>query len=257
MDPSMSLLEQMQTVDRLVRRPGDLAALVARGGEDAAVLSTIDARRLEAVGRMQALLTLGRWWQPRFPAAVESLTGERAPEELALALVGSPSFERAEGEDVKGTAFVLGALELAASHQLRDDMPWLEELLAYEYLLAVGLPRRAQGEDVDEALEQRLLGKRTRWFEGGRLARRIVALSVTWPVGDWHEGIVEDDEPAPLVHMLAVVGDEVAEVEAPGQAIDALHVLAAGGDDKAVAQKVGKKNAVRILGWMRDAEMLR
>lgn len=254
----MSLLEQMQTVDRLVRRPGDLAALVAKGGPDAAVLSTIDPSRLDAVGRMQALLTLGRWWQPRFPAAVESLTGERPQEELALALVGAPSFERAEGEDVKGTAFVLGALELSASGQLGDeDRPWLEELLAYEYLLAIGLPRRAMGEDVDEALEKRLLAKRTRWFEGGRLARRIVALSVTWPVGDMHEGIVEDDEPAPLVHMLAVVEDEVAEVEAPGQAIDALHVLAAGGDDKAVAVKVGKKNATRILGWMRDAEMLK
>lgn len=257
MATSANVLEQMQAVDRLVRRPSDLGAMIARGGDEAAVLSTIDARRLDAVGRMQALLTLGRWWQPRFPAAVESLTGERPQEELALALVGTASFELAEGEDVKGTAFVLGALELAKSGALGDDKPWLEELLAYEYLLAIGLPRRAQGEDVDEALEKRLLGKRTRWFEGGRLARKLVALTVTWPVSDWHEGIVEDDEPAPLVHMLAVVDDEVTEVEAPGQAIDVLHALAAGGDDKAVAAKVGKKNAARILGWMREAEMLR
>lgn len=251
----MSLLEQMEAVDRLVRRPGDLPALLAGGGDDAAVLATIDAKRLDAVARMQALLTLGRWWQPRFPGAVESLTGALPQEELALALVGAPAFERAEGEDVKATAFVLGALDLAERGRL-GDAPWLEDLLAYEYLLAVGLPRRAQGEPVDEALEARLLGPRTRWFEGGRLARRVVALTVAWPVGAWHEGTVEDEEPEPRVHALAVVDDEVAEVEAPVPALDALTLLAAGRDDKAIADKVGKKNASRLLGWLRDAEMI-
>lgn len=251
----MGLLEQMEAVDRLVRRPGDLPALLAQGGDDAAVLRTIDAGRLDAVARMQALLTLGRWWQPRFPGAVETLTGALPAEELALALVGAPSFERAEGEDVKATAFVHGALDLAAAGRARG-VPWLEELVAYEYLLAVGLPRRATGEPVDAELEARLLGRRSRWFEGGRLTRPVVALTVGWPVGAWHEGTVEDEEPEPRVHVLAVVDDEVTEVEAPMQAIDALGVLAGGGDDRAVAQAVGKKNAGRLLGWLRDADMI-
>ncbi len=251
----MGLLEQMEAVDRLVRRPGDLPGLLARAGDDAAVLKTIDPARLDAVARMQALLTLGRWWQPRFPGAVESLTGALPPEELALALVGAASFERAEGEDVKGTAFVLGALDLVAAGRARD-VPWLEELLAYEYLLSIGLPRRAMDEPVDVDLEARLLGGRSRWFEGGRLARPVVALTVGWPVGAWHEGTVEDEEPEPRIHALAVVEDEVAEVEAPLQAIDALELLAQGADDKALAAKVGKKNASRLLGWLRDAEMI-
>lgn len=251
----MGLIEQMEAVDRLVRRPGDLSGLLARAGDDAAVLKTIDPARLDAVARMQALLTLGRWWQPRFPGAVESLTGALPAEELALALVGAASFERAEGEDVKGTAFVLGALDLVAAGRARD-VPWLEELLAYEYLLSIGLPRRAMDEPVDVDLEARLLGGRSRWFEGGRLARPVVALTVGWPVGAWHEGTVEDEEPEPRIHALAVVEDEVAEVEAPLQAIEALELLAQGADDKALAAKVGKKNASRLLGWLRDAEMI-
>lgn len=251
----MGLLEQMEAVDALVRRPGDLPGLLARAGDDAAVLGTIDPARLDAVARMQALLTLGRWWQPRFPGAIESLTARIPAEELALALVGAASFERAEGEDVKGTAFVLGALDLVAAGRVRE-VPWLEELLAYEYLLAIGLPRRAVGEAVDADLEARLLGGRTRWFEGGRLRRPVVALTVGWPVGAWHEGNVEDEEPEPRVHALAVVDDEVAEVEAPPKALEALELLAEGQDDKAVANALGKKNANRLLGWLRDAEMI-
>jgi hypothetical protein len=168
--------------------------------------------------------------------------------------VASPHFERAEGEDVKATAFVLGAVEVVAARPAAH-VPWLDDLLAYEYLLAVGLPRRAQGEPVDDALEARLLAP-ARWFEGGRLRRRVVALPVRWPVGAWHEGTVEDEEPEPRAHVLAVVEDEVVEVEAPVEALDALALLAAGQDDKALAAKVGKKNASRLLGWLRDADMI-
>lgn len=250
----MGLLEQMAAVDRLVRRPADLPGLVAAGGADAAVLSTIDATRLEAVARMQAALTLGRWWQPRWTGAVESLAGALGQEALATALVASPRFERAEGEDVKGSAFALAVLDLIDSGAT-DEAPWLPDLLAYEYLLAFGLPRRAQGLDVDAEVEARLLAT-ARWFEGGRLARRVVALPVAWPVGAWHEGTVEDEDPEPRVHALAVVEDEVVEVEAPPQAVEALGMLAEGADDKAIAARLGKKNATRLMGWLRDAEML-
>lgn len=252
----MGLVEQMQAVERLVRRPADLKDLLAKGGDDASTLATIDPARLEAFARMQALLTLGRWWQPRFPAVVESLGEELGQEELARALVAAPTFERSEGEDVKATAFVLGVLELAEKNTF-GETPWLGDLLAYEYLLSVGLPRRAQGLDLDVDVEARLLGKRVRWFEGGRLARSIAALKVGWPVGSWHEGTVEDEEPEPRLHLLGVVEDEVVEVEAPPTAVDALHALVKGEDDKAIAGKLGKKNATRLLGWMRDAEMLR
>lgn len=252
----MGLLEQMAAVDRLVRRPETLKAAIDQGGPDAATLSTIDPARLDAFARMQALLTLGRWWQPRFPAVVDALAEDQGQEALARALVAAPAFEKAEGEDVKATAFVLGVLDLAAAGAF-GDVPWLVDLLAYEYLLAVGLPRRAQRLDLDVDVEARLLGKRVRWFEGGRLARPVAALQVGWPVGAWHEGTVEDEEPEPRLHMLAVVEDEVAEVEAPATAAEALHLLAKGQDDKAVAAKIGKKNTTRLLGWMRDAEMLR
>lgn len=252
----MGLLEQMQAVDRLVRRPGDLKDVLAAAGDDARALSTIDPARLDAFSRMQALLTLGRWWQPRFPAVVESLAEELGPEDLARALVATPAFERAEGEDVKATAFVLGVLELAEKGTF-GDAPWLGDLLAYEYLLSVGLPRRAQRLDLDVDVEAKLLGKRVRWFEGGRLALQLAALKVGWPVGSWHEGTVEDEEPEPRLHLLGVVEDEVVEVEAPATAIDALHLLVKGQDDKAIAGKLGKKNATRLLGWMRDADMLR
>jgi hypothetical protein len=251
----VGLLEQMAAVDRLVRRPADLAALASAGGDDAAVLSTIDRARLDAVSRMQAALTLGRWWLPRFPGTVESLAGALGQDALATTLVASPRFEQAEGEDVKGTAFalaVLDALEAGAA----EDAPWVADLLAYEYLLAIGLPRRAQGLDVDAAVEAKLLAQ-ARWFEGGRLARRIVALPVAWPVGAWHEGTVEDEDPEPRVHALAVVDDEVAEVEAPPQTLEALAMLADGADDKTLAGRIGKKNATKLLGWLRDAEMLK
>jgi hypothetical protein len=256
----MNILEQMQAVDRLVRRPGGLsdaiAAAVAGGDPLAPVLKTIDPKRLAAVAEDQALLTLARWWQPRFPGVLESATAILKPAELALALVGSPWFEQADGEDRRGTAFARGILDLIAAGRL-EGSPWIEELLAYEYLLAVGLPNRALKQPLDEALEERLLSTRTRWFQGGRLLRPVVSLAVRWPVGAWHEGLVDDsDDPQARVHVLAALDDEVAEVEAPREAQEALAMLAAGASDKDLAQKLGKKATASIVGWMVDAEML-
>lgn len=252
----MNILEQMQAVDRLVRRPDGLKDAIAAGGVLGPVLKTVDPKRLAAVAEDQALLTLARWWQPRFPGVLESATALLKPADLALALVGSTWFEQADGEDRRGTAFARGILDLIAAGRL-EGSPWIEELLAYEYLLAVGLPNRALKHEVDAQLEERLLAKRARWFEGGRLLRPVVSLSVRWPVGAWHEGLVEDtDDPQARVHVLCALADEVAEVEAPREAQEALAMLAAGAPDKEIAQRLGKKAAASVIGWMVDAEML-
>ena len=154
---------------------------------DADVVMLQEATHPGAFARMQALLTLGRWWQPRFPAVVDALAEPLGQEELARALVALPAFEKAEGEDVKATAFVLGVLDLAAKGTF-GEAPWLVDLLAYEYLLAVGLPRRAQRQDLDPDVEAKLLGKRAP--DRGGCDRDVHAgfqtaassITLTWPV---------------------------------------------------------------------------
>lgn len=257
----MGVLAQMLAVDRVVRDPAALPGLLAGGPDglapaDAEVLATVDRARLEAVADSQALALLGRWWAPRFPGAIESATAALGdPTALARALCAAPSFERAEGEDRTGAALVHGLLDLAAAGRTHDA-PWLEELLAYEYLLEVGLPLRARGEPVDAALEARLLGPRATWLAGGRLRGELVALACEWPVGAWHEGQVDDDEPDPRLHVLGVLGDEVVEVEVSPQARPALELLAQGAPDEQLAARIGRKNTGKLLGWLSEAGLL-
>lgn len=254
----MSLLQQMLAVDALVRRPGTYAA--ATGGADptARVLGTIDARRLAAVAASNAELTLARWWQPRYPGAVAAAAGHLGDAELAAALVASPAFEQATGEDVHGTSFARALLELSGR---LEDAPWVEEVLAYEWLLDAGLPLRAGGAtppaDVVE-VERRLVLSRGRWVQGGRLLRPALLLRVKHPVGAWHEGDEEalEEEPTPTLHVFAVLEDEVAEVEVPGDAEPALDLLVKGAPDAEVASRIGKKPAAMLLGWLAEAGLL-
>jgi hypothetical protein len=254
------LLAQMLAVDALVRRPGTYAAATAGADPMARVLATIDARRLVAVAASNAELTLARWWQPRYPGAVAAAAAHLGEAELAAALVASPAFEQATGEDVHGTSFARGLLELAAAGRLKDA-PWIEEVLAYEWLLDAGLPLRAGGAtppaDVVD-VERQLVLTRGRWVQGGRLLRPALLLRVRHPVGAWHEGDEEglEAEPAATLHVLAVLEDEVAEVEVPGDAEPALDLLVKGAKDAEVASRIGRKPAAMLLGWLAEAGLL-
>lgn len=257
------LLEQMLAVDALVRRPGTYAAATAGADPTARLLATVDARRLGAVAASNAELTLARWWQPRYPGAVAAAAAHLGEAELAAALVASPAFEQATGEDVHGTSFARALLELAAAGRLADA-PWIEEVLAYEWLLDAGLPLRASGAtppaDVLD-VERRLVLTRGRWVQGGRLLRPALLLRVKHPVGAWHEGDEETiaeqgEEPAPTLHILAVLEDEVAEVEVPGDAEPALDLLVKGAKDAEVASRIGRKPAAMLLGWLAEAGLL-
>ncbi len=257
---SHGLLAQMLAVDALVRRPGTYPAATAGADPTARVLATIDARRLAAVAASNAELTLARWWQPRYPGAVAAAAAHLGEAELAAALVASPAFEQATGEDVRGTSFARGLLELAAAGRL-EDAPWIEEVLAYEWLLDAGLPLRAGGatppSDVVD-VERRLVLTRGRWVQGGRLLRPALLLRVKHPVGAWHEGDEEglEAEPVPTLHVLAVLEDEVAEVEVPGDAEPALDLLVKGAKDAEVASRIGRKPAAMLLGWLAEAGLL-
>lgn len=246
----MGLLEQMEAVDRLVRSPAELAHLTARDGLD--VLGTIDAQRLEAVARSHARQILGRWWAPRFPATLQAVGDEAAREALARALVSSPRFEEALEEDLLGTVLVHGLLDELEAERLPEAAPWTRELLAYEYLLAIGLPRRGRAEACDQTVEERLLAEQVSFLSGGRLRVPVAVASFEWPVAALHEGTPPeeaDDPPEAVVFMIEPEG--AVEVEAPGCAGDALDLLAQGASDKVLSQALDEEWRP-LRSWLRD-----
>lgn len=254
----MGLLEQMQAVDRLVRHPGELGS--GRGlptPEDREVLGTIDARRLAAVSKCHARMVLGRWWLPRFPATLAALGGDPAVDGLARELVSSDRFERALEEDLTAAVLVPGLLDALEAGRLPGAAPWVRELLAYEYLLAVGLPRRAANEPVDPEVEARLLGTQVTHHAGGRLRFPVVAVS-GWehPVAALREGTPPDEaDEAPEAVLFLIEPEGAVEAEAPASVLVALGLLAQGAADPALNQALdgGWKSLRR---WLRELNLV-
>lgn len=154
----MSLEDQIRWLDLALRSAatGSTETLPERPADDEAILVATDPARLNAFGHYLADKITGRWWLERFPA---TLTG------IALTIGGPGSslttaayevlptdwFERADGEDVQGTA-LLGWL--CADERTPD---WLRDVAAYEYLVHCGLPREVDGLPRDAELEAALL----------------------------------------------------------------------------------------------------
>lgn len=225
----MSLLEQMAWIDRLLRRPADLPEIASLPSEDAGVLATLDTARLDAVSGCHAALVVARWWQPRFPAVLATLSHFMGGQEkVARRLRASPSFLLAVEDDVTAAAFVGAVLELTADW---DGPEWVQDLLAYEYLLSTGLPRRGRDDPICPETEEALLADAV-WLEGGRLLRPVLTCPFTWPVGELREE-PRDVEPAPQTVMFVIDAQEVVEVEL-GEAADALDLLAGGADDGSI-----------------------
>ncbi len=242
----MGLADQMRHTEELMRRPGQLGALVSAGGDDGAVLATIDAGRLAAVAANHARHVVDRWWGRRFSGTT------RALDAVARELVASDRFCEAVGEDVTAAAIVHATLDrLDADEELAAARVWLPELLAWEYLLAVGLPRRAASEAIDEAVEARVLEGRGSLLTGGRLARPVGVLSIRWPLGDLQDDPALEveplDEPETRVFFMAeAVPGEVApvlEVGAADQLADAVSLLAAGASDATLGEAFGEDAA--------------
>lgn len=256
----MGLNEQMAAVDQLMRRPQDLALLLAGGDDVAAIAATVDPERAGAVHAVFAELVVARWWQPRFPATTAALR-HFLGEGCASWLVGQAGFLSAEGEDLRGSALGRGVLRLLELQGAGASEPagvnalpeWLGELCAYEYLLAVGLPRRAAGEEIDAELEAALLPTST-WLSGGRLAREVLVVPFTWPIAELQEE-PHDADPDPHLRVFWVEGSSAAEIDAPHLAGDALELLAAGAEDAAICAL--DEDGAAALAWLEELGLIR
>jgi hypothetical protein len=252
----MALLDQLRLLDRALRdvRVREALRTGDRGGRrlarfagsvapaDLAVLRAVDARRFEAVAQRQAELIRDRWWAPRFPGillgAAKALGG--TTRDVALGTLASPVFDRREGADETGAAllgYVLGREDRT------NDPEWLSELVAYEYLVALGLPRRAKGETarLDVSLEERILPEGTRFLEVPKkakahdlsLARKVVVLPLEFPVSQIREALLAgqdvagdvDGEPHVLVFTFEKEG--ATEQSFGARAHDVLDLIAA------------------------------
>ena len=248
----MGLAEQMEAIDRLMRRPQDLDELLAGSAEDAAVLGTVDRPRLQATHGAFAELVVARWWRPKFPAVIATLEHFLGADQAASYLVGHPAFLTAEEEDLRGSALGGAILAGVSGSKLAKLPAWLPELLAYEYLLALGLPRRARGEEVDAELEARLIPDAA-WLSGGRLSREVLLAGFSWPVDALQEE-PHETEPDPHARLLYVEGQAVLDTSAPDVAGDVLELLAAGGDDATIAA-LGAE-ALEALAWLWGAGLV-
>ncbi|MGE0712847.1 MAG: hypothetical protein AB7N76_34590 [Planctomycetota bacterium] len=252
----MGLAEQMAAVERLMRRPKDLPVVLAKAEPgDAEVLKTIDRARLQATHGAFAEVVVGRWWRPRFPATIAALEEALGADRAASALLGDEAFLEAQEEDLTGRALAKAVLHGIAGGQLEELPLWTSELLAYEYLLAVALPRRAEGEPIDHEVEARLLPDAL-WLSGGRLARPIVVASFAWPVAELADG-QRPDAPDPHTRLLYLDldGDAVVDLEAPDLAGDVLALLAQGASDEVIAAL--DPDAKDMLAELRDLRLAR
>jgi hypothetical protein len=243
----VSLKDQIVFIDRALREPalrgrfvaGDVSEL---SGDDGAMLTTMDGARLSAFASYLCEKVALRFWWERFPATVRATAwclsegASMEPALVARAVMQSPWFERAEGEDRTGIA-LLGWLtqELAPPR-------WLREIAAYEYLLNCGLPRLADGHErcleLEAALTPELLLLEP---PAGDLAAGSVALDkrVAWvcfehPVGEFAQAFLEGQVRAetlaftePQGIALAVFEDAVVELEACWPDTDLIQLCAA------------------------------
>ena len=267
----MSLLDQLRLLDRALRdvRVREALRTGDRGGRrlarfagsvapaDLAVLRAVDARRFEAVAQRQAEMIRDRWWTPRFPGTLAGAARaiQATTRDVALGVLASASYDKREGEDETGAAllgFVLGREDRS------EDPAWLQDLLAYEYLVAVGLPRRSRAEKLDLALEQRLLPEGTRFIEPlakkaakGKaaeisLARKVIALPLEYPASDIRESLrtnqdVPDEiEPEPHVVVFVLEPEAATELRVPAVGHDVLDmVMAAPIEGKSLLEAFG------------------
>jgi len=240
---SAALKAQMAWVDRLIRHPAELSE-----AKDFPELSgTIEAARLKAVHRSTVGLIVSRWWQARFPAVLATLCHHRP--EATSQLVQHPSFEDALGEDLDGRAFVAAVQALTdpkAAAEGAELPPWLGELLAYEYLLSTGLPRRGRGDSLHEATEEALLSPDAVWLSGGRLTRPLLVYPFTWPVAELQEEPGEL-EPDPHTRLLCVTKEEVLDAAPPQVAADVAELLAQGASGATI--EASDPDAAEALEW--------
>jgi hypothetical protein len=148
----VALKDQILALDSKLRGAAFRGALSER---DAAVLASVDSARFEAFKEYLADKVAARYYLERFPGSLEGcarvLQGDGQRAAVAAAIMSSAHFDQVVGEDVTGAAF------FAWFCDERERWPeWLWEVGIYEYLVACGLPRRANGETVSEALEARL-----------------------------------------------------------------------------------------------------
>ena len=235
----MRVREALRTGDRGGRRLARFAGSVAPA--DLAVLRAVDARRFEAVAQRQAEMIRDRWWTARFPGTLAgtALGIAATTRDVALGALAAPTFDRREGEDETGIAllgYVLGREDRT------EDPEWLADLVAYEYLTAVGLPRRAGKQVVDLALEARALPEGTRFLDNVpkkpakddlALARRVVVLPVEYPVGEIREALraaqeVPELDASPGVIVFLVDEEGATEIHVPALGHDLLDVLGQG-----------------------------
>jgi hypothetical protein len=231
--------EALRTGDRGGRRLARFAGSVAPA--DLAVLRAVDARRFEAVAQRQAEMIRDRWWSARFPGTLAgtALALAATTREVALGALAAPSFDRREGEDETGIAlfgYVLGREDRT------QDPEWLADLVSYEYLTAVGLPRRAGKKTLDQGLEARALPEGTRFLdtlpkkpskEDLALARRVVVLPVEYPVSEIRDALkagqeVPELDATPGVIVFLVDEEGATEIHVPALGHDLLDVLGQG-----------------------------
>jgi len=231
--------EALRTGDRGGRRLARFAGSVAPA--DLAVLRAVDARRFEAVAQRQAEMIRDRWWKDRYPGALAgtALAIGAGTREVALGALASPSFDRREGEDETGVA-LLGFI--LSREDRTQDPEWLADLLAYEYLVATGLPRRSKNKPVDQGLEQRLLPEGTRFLAPQArkpakadlaLARKLVVLPSEYPSDEIREALragqnVPELDARPHVVLFLLEEEAATELRAPALAHDLLDVLGQG-----------------------------
>jgi hypothetical protein len=239
----MALIDQLRLLDRALRDPGVRAGLKKTRSRDAAVLAACDQARFDAVALRQSEMIRDRWWRARFPGtlagAAHASGGTTA--DVARAALASEHYDRRQGEDETGRV-LLGWL-------VEQDLPaWLLEVAAYEYVIGVGLPRRARGLGVDLALERELLPEGSHFFEASpsrgkvALATRAAVLPLELRAGELRVALASGRAPsrkllaAPATSPLvfAVEGEEALELELPPIAVDLVSLVAAPIDEKAL-----------------------
>ncbi len=248
----MALLDQLRLLDRALRdvRVREALRTGDRGGRrlarfagsvapaDLAVLRAVDARRFEAVAQRQAEMIRDRWWTPRFPGVLAGAARAlgATTRDVALGALASPYFDRREGEDETGVALLGFVL---AREDRSEDPEWLADLIAYEYLVSVGLPRRLRKQKVDEGLEQRTLPEGTRFLvpaskRAGKeelvLARKLVVLPAEYPVSQLRDALrggqeVPELEAEPHAVVFVIDAEGATELRTPALAHDLLDML--------------------------------
>lgn len=248
----MGLIEQLRLLDRALRDPAMRAALAKPRDKDEKVLAAVDPKRFGAVALRQSEMVRDRWWRTRFPATLEGAAHARkeTTADVARAALASPHYDRREGEDETGRV-LLG--------WLAETKPptWLRDVASYEYVIGIGLPRRARGRAIDMAVERALLPEGTLFLEPApyrgeqvALATRVTILPLEHRASELRATLASGKAPpkkalvpealAPLV--FAVEGNEALELQLPQVAVDIISLVAAPMDEKALIEGFARED---------------